>query len=326
MHPWKNFRKSAATTPAPEKSRDTRPRTPENSSEPQPWRPITVDVPGPLFEARPPGSDAFHPPDTECDGWSTSELTLRVASVRGANHRYYRRPRQDSARAAVHEPTGTIVFAVADGVSSAANAELGALEVCGISVCQMLHSLTQDTESIDFYEIAYHSAERLHELARWRLGLPDPTPAQVAQQFATTLVAGMVRPDPDGPIAELFRIGDSGAWIFDRADGRYSPLFDPKTAGEVDIVPTEVTALPYMPEPPWRPTTARLSPTQILLVGTDGFSDPLGDGDGLVGALFARHLTTPPPPVWLAHVLDFSRETFDDDRTLLAVWPRPDDD
>ena len=75
-----------------------------------------------------------------------------------------------------------------------------------------------------------------------------------------------------------------------------------------------------------RPTTARLSPTQILLVGTDGFSDPLGDGDGLVGALFARHLTTPPPPVWLAHVLDFSRETFDDDRTLLAVWPRPDDD
>ncbi|MFC5187983.1 hypothetical protein [Actinomadura harenae] len=41
-----------------------------------------------------------------------------------------------------------------------------------------------------------------------------------------------------------------------------------------------------------------------------------------MGALFAGHLAVPPPTPWLAHLLDFSRATFDDDRTLLAVWPR----
>jgi hypothetical protein len=61
----------------------------------------------------------------------------------------------------------------------------------------------------------------------------------------------------------------------------------------------------------------------VLLVGTDGFGDPLGDGDGKVGQLFAEHLKMPPPPRALAHLLDFSRETFDDDRTLLAIWPLP---
>ncbi|MGH3832079.1 MAG: hypothetical protein ACRDRS_16810 [Pseudonocardiaceae bacterium] len=60
----------------------------------------------------------------------------------------------------------------------------------------------------------------------------------------------------------------------------------------------------------------------VLLVGTDGFGDPLGDGSGLVGDLFREVLASPPPPLGLAHALDFSRETFDDDRTLLVVWPQ----
>jgi hypothetical protein len=33
-------------------------------------------------------------------------------------------------------------------------------------------------------------------------------------------------------------------------------------------------------------------------------------------------LAEPPPILGLAHAVDFSRETFDDDRTLVAVWPR----
>jgi len=38
--------------------------------------------------------------------------------------------------------------------------------------------------------------------------------------------------------------------------------------------------------------------------------------------LLADCLRTPPPPRAFAHVLDFSRETFDDDRTLVSIWPR----
>lgn len=43
-----------------------------------------------------------------------------------------------------------------------------------------------------------------------------------------------------------------------------------------------------------------------------------------VGDLFRDVLTRPSPPslIEFAHAVDFSRETFDDDRTLVAVWPK----
>ncbi len=41
------------------------------------------------------------------------------------------------------------------------------------------------------------------------------------------------------------------------------------------------------------------------------------------GQLFAEYLQAPPPPRAFAHLLDFSRETFDDDRTLVAIWRQP---
>jgi hypothetical protein len=78
--------------------------------------------------------------------------------------------------------------------------------------------------------------------------------------------------------------------------------------------------LPYVPESV-EAVVEHLTASEVLLVGTDGFGDPLGDGTGPVGALFARHLAVPPTPLRLAQLLDFSRETFDDDRTLVAVWP-----
>jgi len=287
----------------------------------EPWRRITVDVPGPEFESTPPGRYAFDFPDTICDGWSTRELTLRFASVRGAKHRYYRQPRQDSARAAAHEPTGSVVFAVADGVSSAADAQLGAVEACRAALDCMLHLLSQGPGPLDFRAVAGHAAERLRQLAQWGLGGREPQPADVAALYATTLVAGVVRPEPGGPVVELFRIGDSGAWLLDRSSGRYQSLFAAKTGADTPLVTNEVSPLPRVPAQLER-IVARLATPLTLLVGTDGFGDPLGDGDGQVGALFARHLTTAPPPLWLAHLLDFSRETFDDDRTLLAVWPR----
>lgn len=286
-----------------------------------PWQRITVDVPGLEFEARPPSQYAFDFPDSECEGWSTDRLSLRFASVRGAKHRYYRQPRQDAARAAVHEATGSIVFAVADGVSSAAESHQGAVEACRAAVERILHLLDRDPDRLDGADVAAHAAQRLRELARWRLGVPAPQLAEVTRLYATTLVAGVVRATGDALEAELFRIGDSGAWLLDRAGGGYHPLFGGKAAPGAPLLSNEVSPLPLVPD---RPETAvgRLAEPWALLVGTDGFGDPLGEGDGRVGELFARLLASPPPPLWLGHVLDFSRETFDDDRTLLGIWPR----
>ncbi|MEV7125652.1 protein phosphatase 2C domain-containing protein [Streptomyces sp. NPDC093260] len=289
---------------------------------PVPWLPIAVGTPGPEFEARPPGRYAFEFPDTECDGWSAPSLCLRFASVRGAQHRYSGKPRQDAARAACHEASGSVVFAVADGVSGATRSEWGAIEACRTSVERMLHLLSAGGGPLDFRDVLLRSAERLRQLAQWSQGGREPEPGEVAALYATTLVAGVVRPDPAGPVAELCRVGDSGAWVLDRSDGRYHALFGPETGSDSPLVSNVVTPLPHVPDP-LELTVVRLEAPHTLLVGTDGFGDPLGDGDGQVGALFARQLATPVPSPWLAHLLDFSRETFDDDRTLLAVWPHP---
>ncbi|MVU75941.1 hypothetical protein GPX89_01625 [Nocardia sp. ET3-3] len=289
---------------------------------PDPWQPIAVDEAGPVFEARPPtGPDCFDFPDTECDGWSTSTATLRYASVRGARHRYHSEPRQDSVRAALHAPSESLVFAVADGVSSATIAHRGAHKVCEVAVGRMLHCLSADARWADFDGLARYCVGSLRKLASWRLREESPAPPEIAKLYATTLVAGLVWPHSNGLVAELFRIGDSSAWILDRASGRYLDLFDSGADEPLDVVSTAVTPLPHLPERV-ETVTRQLTPAQVLLVGTDGFGLPLGDGDGLIGTLFARHLDSPPTPSWLAHVLDFSRATFDDDRTLLAVWPR----
>jgi hypothetical protein len=296
------------------------PLAPADTPGPVPWQQIAVGAPGPEFEARPPGQYAFDFPDTECDGWSTTRLAVRFASLRGAKHRYYRQPRQDAARTAVHEPTGSIVVAVADGVSSAAYSEFGAVEACRAAVEKLLHQLSQSQERLDFQDVARHAVERLRQLTRWRLNGEEPEPSEVAGLHATTLVTGVVRPHPAGPVVELCRVGDSGAWVLDSSSGRYRPLFGAMAASDAAVVSNEVTPLPHVPDPLEHIST-RLASHEVLLAGTDGFADPLGEGDGQVGALFTRHLATPPPLLWLAHLLDFSRETFDDDRTLLAVWP-----
>ncbi|MEV4114621.1 protein phosphatase 2C domain-containing protein [Nonomuraea sp. NPDC049695] len=284
----------------------------------QAWQRVVIDIPGPEFEPAPPRLLGGTCPDFECDGWSTAEVTLRSASVRGERHRYYRQPRQDATCAVVHEGTGTVVFAVADGVSSATAAGVGAAEVCWAAVCAIHAQLDEGHPGHDFPAVVRYAVETLHRQAAAMLQ-HEPDLAQVEELFATTLVAGTARPGPAGIEIALFRVGDSGAWVLDLTRPRYHPLFATKTEG--DVVATAVSALPRVPRKleQW---FGKLVPGQVLLVGTDGFGDPLGDGDGQVGALFAEHLAAPPSPLWLAHLLDFSRETFDDDRTLLALWPR----
>lgn len=282
------------------------------------WRRVVVDIPGPEFEPTPPRVPGGMCPDVECDGWSTAEVTLRSASVRGERHRYYGQPRQDATCAVAHEGTGTVVFAVADGLSSATASAVGAAEACRAAVWAIHTQLDEGRPGHDFPAAVRFAAESLHRQAA-AMSPREPDLSQVEELVATTLVAGTARPGPEGIEISLFRVGDSSAWVLDLTRHRFHPLFGGKTEG--DVVATSVTALPRVPEQ-LEQRFGKLVPGQVLLVGTDGFGDPLGDGDGQIGALFAEHLAAPPSPLWLAHLIDFSRETFDDDRTLLAIWPR----
>ncbi len=277
-----------------------------------PWGPAVLGTPGTDFEPRPPASPSYRP-DTVADGWSTGELTVRLASVRGYAHRFEGLPRQDDVAAIHHPASGAVVFAVADGVSSTPLAHIGATAACRAAVTAVLSGL-DGAGPVDWARVVEHAAWQVVQQAGLALGLAAPDAARAEQQMAATLITGLVRP---GSGAELIRVGDGGAWVL-RA-GTYHRLFEP-AAADPAVVVTAVTALPRVPEV--EPRRAVLAAGDVLLVATDGISDPLGDGSGSVGAYLAERLTRPRPPLEFARDADFSRETFDDDRTLLAVWPR----
>jgi hypothetical protein len=276
------------------------------------WESIAIGTPTTDFEPRPADTVSYRP-DTIADGWSTGELTVRLASVRGYAHRYAGLPRQDDAAVAHHPASGAVVFAVADGVSAAPLAHLGATAACRAAITAAMVALDAGS-AVDWATVVEHAAWQVVEQAGAVLHLERPDPGRAEEEMATTLIAGVVRPAGSAVDVVVARVGDSGAWVL--RDGRFRPLFEPKSAA---IAETAVTALPRVPDVGVR--GAQLAPGEVLLVGTDGFGDPLGDGTGPVGAHFAARLARPRPPVAFAHDLDFSRETFDDDRTLLAFWP-----
>ena len=96
-----------------------------------------------------------------------------------------------------------------------------------------------------------------------------------------------------------------------------------KTMPAAGVASSAVVGLPRLPAETI-PMIVDIADDDVLLIATDGIGDPLGSGQGGVGNLFRDVLTRPSAPslIEFAHAVDFSRETFDDDRTLVAVWPR----
>lgn len=280
---------------------------------------MVIDVPVVPFSPRPPSGSDYRP-DSLVDGWSTGHMELRLASVRGYSHRFSGTPRQDDAVVAFHRPTDSIVFAVADGVSNARYSAVGAGLACRTAVSVLANGLDAG-RSVAWTPLAQSVALKLTEHAEGAGLLGAGVDRPVAADYATTLVAGHVAPGPAGGlVATMIQIGDSGAWVL--ADGEFVDVLAPKTSPGATVVSSAVLALPSLPEVV-PPVTVDVGPDDVLLVGTDGVGDPLGDGTGMVGDLLREVLREPPPPLGWAHAVDFSRETFDDDRTLLAVWPRP---
>jgi len=285
---------------------------------PPQWAPIVVDEPIVDFEPKPPTTNSYRP-DTVFDGWSSEYLTVRLASVRGYSHRYSGLPRQDDAVVEFHRGSGAVLFAVADGVSSARQSDVGASTACMTAIATMRRQL--DTgRGMDLTYVAEDAARSLTAQAAQMLDQDQVTAAAVEELLATTLVAGYIAPSADGCGGAIIQIGDSSAWIL--AQDRFYPMLEQKNDPHAEFISSAVSPLPRIPEH-LAAVEFSLCSGDALLIGTDGFGDPLGDGEGKVGYLFAENLRRPPPGRGLAHLLDFSRDTFDDDRTLVAVWPRP---
>jgi hypothetical protein len=260
-------------------------------------------------------------PDVVLDGWSTEAITVRGVSQRGHLHRYNGAPRQDDF-AAHHLPDGRVIVVVADGVSGAPQSHLGASTATKQAAEWLCSQLGADPAAIDWLALLKSTAWALTERAQTLLDLPEPDPVRAEEQLATTLVCAVIEPTGVGGLrAHLVGVGDSSAWLL--TAGRFVELLGAKAVTAEGMSSSAVTGLPRVPAEVV-PVVVEIGAGEVLLIGTDGIGDPLGTGEGGVGNLLHEVLTAAVPPslIEFAHAVDFSRETFDDDRTLVAVWPR----
>lgn len=289
--------------------------------------PLTIGEPAPAIEVRLAGAEPYRP-DTIADGGSAFGLTVRAASVRGLQKRYAGGPRQDDLCLRLHEPTGTLVVAVADGVSGAARSDLAAALAVRHASAAVIRQLDRAADLIDWSDVFEQAAWALVEEHRRAVGDPLAGVEEAAVSLATTLLVAAVAGgggaddcEEDGAqrsvSVQLAAVGDSPAMIL--SGQVFTPVVgdagseDGLLAGAVKALPRAVRAA--------QDTTCSLAAGSVLLLCTDGLALPLAGGDGEVGRAVARELERPPDVVDFARLLDFSRSTYDDDRTLVAIWP-----
>ena len=263
--------------------------------------PLTIGEPAPSIEPRLASGDPYRP-DTIADGGTAFGLTVRAASVRGLAKRFVGGPRQDDLCLGVHSASSTVIAAVADGVSAAPRSDLGAALAVRYATAAVARQL--DAGSVDWAAVFEQAAWALVSEAR-RMG-SDPA------AFASTLVVATVQV---GGVS-VAAVGDSPAFRLHRKD--YDPIVgqpaldDELIGGAIDALPLDAGAL--------ETGSCALESGVVVLLCTDGVALPLAGGDGEVGRTLARELARPPDVVDFARLLDFSRSTYDDDRTLVAVW------
>ena len=287
---------------------------------------IVVGAPAPSVRPAPTATQyrsvAFRP-DTTLDGWSTDTMTMRGVSQRGHLHRHNGAPRQDDF-AVHHLPDGRVIVAVADGVSQSPQSHLGASIVIKQAAEWTRTNLGPDTADLDWSALISNTAYALTAAAQPLFGLDEPDPVRASQELATTLVCAVIEPVGPGVLrAHVVAVGDSSAWVL--TSGKFTEVLGGKTTLDGGLATSAVSALPHRPAHS-STTVFEFQDNAVLLIGTDGIGDPLGTGHGTVGDLLRNLLDRPHPPslIEFAHAVDFSREGFDDDRTLVAVWPERD--
>jgi Protein phosphatase 2C len=272
--------------------------------------PVTIGDPAPAIEPRLSAGDPYRP-DTIADGGTAFDLVVRAASVRGLSKRYVGGPRQDDLCLAMHAATRTLIAAVADGVSGAARSDLGAALAVRYATAAVARQLdaSGDAGEVDWANVFEQSAWALHSEA-------ERTGEDAGSLATTLLVATVCAGDSDAVSVQAAAVGDSPAF---RLHGRhYDPVVDSRPS-EDGLIGGGVQALPRDARPV-EVGACSLEPGRVLLLCTDGVALPLAGGDSELGRALARELVTPPDVVDFARLLDFSRSTYDDDRTLVAVW------
>ena len=222
-----------------------------------------------------------------------------------------------------------LVICVADGVSSGELSHKAAMLVTRWGT-KWLTGLLDRTEPADLQwgQFVRGVAAQVEKYGRKLLRGREDIDAEkcdlrdVAHKLATTVLYAVVdlRAVDGAHTAHVVTVGDTSAWVL-REGGRWEPQEAVKNDG-AEVFSASVQALPLPPATDPVPVRTTIRAGEALVLMTDGIGDPLGQGTGPVGRFLADVWARPPASgVEFAAQIGFARKSFDDDRTVVAVWP-----
>lgn len=281
-----------------------------------------------------PDETAWDRKDTVLDGFTlrdgrTKLVEVRAASVRGLAHRAYGRVRQDEYGYRRSADGRYLVVCVADGVSSGELSHRAAVVAVKWGTKWLADLLDRvEPAALPWGQFVRGVAGQIERYGRKLLRGREDLDAEncdlrdVAHKLATTVLYAIIdlRAVDGAHVAHVVTVGDTSAWVL-REGGRWEPQEPVKNEG-AEVFSASVQALPLPPAADPVPVRTTIRAGEALVLMTDGVGDPLGHGTGPVGRFLADVWARPPASgVEFAAQIGFARKSFDDDRTVVAVWP-----
>lgn len=258
-----------------------------------------------------PGADVV--PDTTIDGGGVPGAELRAISLRGLSHRTRGILRQDVAALGATPDGQRLVLAVADGVSAAAHSHLGAAAAARAAVELLLREF--DLAELEADDLVRAVAKRIASdpaIAARRRSDPDLA-------VDTTLSVAVL--DRTGVSDRLWvaGVGDSPVYLLDRTAGVWERIDGTPVTADGGPASPSTPALPHDVDAAWS-ARRTLGPHEAVFVMSDGLGGPLGPGGGEVGRYLAEAWNRAPEPLSMAMQAHLYRHTFNDDRSVAALW------
>lgn len=256
-------------------------------------------APDELPAGEPPASWGI--PDHHQSEFDTPRLDVRAASSRGLMHRHAGTERQDEYSVTWHPDTGTLLAVVCDGVGQYPLSQRVAARVCADlpDVYAESHSLRDALLRVNSFLLS----------DRTRRGI----------EGATTVVAVAVTTSGDDLRADWAVVGDSSAWKLDHATATWTSVTE---SPEAELL--HDTSVGSLPDPQLSAVLdGTFTLTGPIFLMTDGVSGPL-TGSAEVARSLAQWWSTPPHILEFAAQVAFARKSHQDDRTVVAIWPKVD--
>ncbi|MFB4269389.1 protein phosphatase 2C domain-containing protein [Nonomuraea sp. GTA35] len=246
-------------------------------------------------------------PGVALDGGMLAQTTVRAVSLRGRRHRYRGEPLQDAYAVRLSADGRWVIAAVADGLGSTLHAEhAAAVAVRAATNLALTPGLGWHAAFATIAGEVMRATARLGDRRTGRHGAGASDPP------ATTLTIGVVPADGRRGIAACAAIGDSPAlWLH---DGTWTELFPPegRPGNVTSALPEDLGEL--------RERQIDWGPGDVLVLCSDGFGTALGGGGSVLAQRLVTSWSSPPALRSFLCDVDFHLSTYDDDRTVLALW------